>query len=151
MERESAAQRDVIWVCDFVLLRGLKLPLLCLLFHIYRYIGLIEKRQHEVQRGDSFLPLGVKQRWTSTYFSIVHRRKYPINTTSLCNALAVWRPGSCIQQQVQKQRQFYCLPVSARLSALHEPLNFYRSRAFEFLSVSQRNVYERKEQKGYIF
>jgi hypothetical protein len=61
-ERESAAQRDVIWVCDVVLERGSKLPLLCLLLHIYRCIGLIEKRQHGVQRSVSSLPLGVKQR-----------------------------------------------------------------------------------------
>lgn len=61
-EWESAAQRDVIWVCDVVLVRGSKLPLLCLLLHIYRCVGLIQKRQHEVQRGDSSLPLGVKQR-----------------------------------------------------------------------------------------
>jgi hypothetical protein len=54
--------RDVIWICDVVLVRGSKLPLLCLLLQIYRCIGLIEKRQHEVQRGDSSLPLGIEQR-----------------------------------------------------------------------------------------
>jgi hypothetical protein len=127
MERESAAQRDVIWVCDVVLVRGSKLPLLCLLFHIYRYIGLIEKRQHEVQRGDSFLPLGVKQHWTSTYFLLYTAGNILLILHHSVMHWQVWRPGSYIQQQAQKQRQFYCLPVSARLGALHEPLNFYRS------------------------
>jgi len=137
MERESAAQRDVIWVCDVVLLRGSQLPLLCLLLQIYRCIGLIEKRQHEVQRGDSSLPLGVKQRWTSTYFSLVYRRKYPINITSLCNAL----PG-------METHALYTAASSETKAVLLFTLQYQArctARAFEFLSVSQHNVYKHKE------
>lgn len=86
-ERERAAQsRDLgLWRATG---SWVEVPLLCLLLPIYRCVGLIEKRKHKVQRGDSSLPLGVKQRWTSTYFYLVYRRKNPINITSLCNALA---------------------------------------------------------------
>ena len=131
-ERERAAQsRDLgLWRATGT---WVEVSLLCLLLPIYRCIGLIEKRKHEVQRGDSSLPLGVKQRWTSPYFYLVYRRKNPINITSLCNALAGMETHLLYTAESSETKAvlLFTFQCQARCTA----------RTFAFIAVSRRNTY----------